>query len=869
MVGRHEELERCLAALDGATFRVIAIHGSAGVGKSRFAEEALGGADGRGWATVRARGSAAATAMPLSALAHVLPRQLLDHRFDPVASYLQVVDALDERRSGRPLVVLVDDLQWLDGSSSVLLGQLLDGDVVRLIATVRTGTTASDAVTALLRRDDVLRIDLEVLTPLEVDTLLHVVLGGPVDSVTRTALWSASSGNPLFVKELVLGSQSAGTLIERRGVWSLDGPLSTTPVLADLVEHRLRSFGEQARSVLDLLATWEPLGLGDLEAQFGRGPLDALDRGGMLELQLDGRRQQVGLAHPLYGEVLRAAMSPMARRRLLLDQADRIETWGARRRDDPLRVAIARLEGAGSADPRLVLTAARIARHGHDFDVVERLTRVQPGERASSDIALLRAEALHELGRYIEVEALLGGMDSTTGTITSDDVQLVAMRVRNLFWGLHRGDDALAIVRAARHRAANVAVADELVTDEALTLLYSTGPIVALEALAALSEQPEPRARVLAAIAEIPALIATGRCETALVRAGEASREHRRLGEQVAIAHPGVHLVYRMQALTEAGRLSEAYALAERGFEQAATRGPPLGRDWYALGLGRAALLMGRPRTAQRWLSEGAVLSASAGFDGPHRLELSLLAVAQAWVDERDAAVATAAEVSSSRAGVVLPADQELGVAWAAVVAGDLGRGRAVLLHAAQQAEASGYRTSESWLLHDAARLGGADSVVARLEELAALCEGPVVGTYAAHARAVAERDADGLDAVTDRFESLGMLLFAAEAATRAAEAHRRAGSARAATARAARARALAGHCEGARTPGLVTVDAVVPLTNREREIGVLAAGGATSKEIATQLFLSARTVDNHLQNIYAKLGITGRAELRRALRSS
>jgi DNA-binding CsgD family transcriptional regulator len=80
------------------------------------------------------------------------------------------------------------------------------------------------------------------------------------------------------------------------------------------------------------------------------------------------------------------------------------------------------------------------------------------------------------------------------------------------------------------------------------------------------------------------------------------------------------------------------------------------------------------------------------------------------------------------------------------------------------------------------------------------------------------------------------------------------------------RASAARANCEGAATPGLISAGDVVPLSAREREIATLAAEGLPSKEIAERLFLSARTVDNHLQRIYTKLGVTRRADLAAAL---
>ena len=112
----------------------------------------------------------------------------------------------------------------------------------------------------------------------------------------------------------------------------------------------------------------------------------------------------------------------------------------------------------------------------------------------------------------------------------------------------------------------------------------------------------------------------------------------------------------------------------------------------------------------------------------------------------------------------------------------------------------------------------------------------------------------------------MGAALLATEAITSATDVARSRGEARNATALAARATALRSLTEGARTPGLVRTDGVVPLSRREREIALLAATGVTSKDIADRLFVSVRTVNNHIQHIYTKLGITSRAELAGAL---
>ena len=59
------------------------------------------------------------------------------------------------------------------------------------------------------------------------------------------------------------------------------------------------------------------------------------------------------------------------------------------------------------------------------------------------------------------------------------------------------------------------------------------------------------------------------------------------------------------------------------------------------------------------------------------------------------------------------------------------------------------------------------------------------------------------------------------------------------------------------------------PLTAREREVAYLAAEGVSNKYIAERLFLSSRTVENHLSKVFVKLGVSTRLELPEALHPS
>ena len=760
-----------------------------------------------------------------------------------------------------PLVLFVDDLHHLDSTSATLLGHLVDADLVFLVATVRTAEEVAGGLEALWQRARVQRIDLDELDRDSLDTLLHLVLRDPVEASTVAELWRSSGGNVLFLREVVLAGLEGGHLVNQRGVWRLVGPLVANPRLHELIGARLAAVEPAAVPVLDMLALCEPAGLAMLDELCGREPVEALDRLGLLTVRADGRRQQVTLAHPLYGEVLRGRMPALVRRRLLLEHAERIESNRARRREDAIRLAVARLEATGSADPALLVRAARLARYGLDFPQVERLSRAAVAQGMTPEGGLLLGEALHELGLFTEAEAVLSAA-STTSDDTTLTVHLTEIRSRNLMWGQLDVDEALAVNAQARAAVPEPEAVAELTLSEAMLLTYSGFPHDALAVLATVGEPTGARARALAALAEVPALIGVGRCETAAERAARAFAEHSQLPDQIAIPRAGVHLITRVYALTECGRLDEAAALAQLAYDATPATAPPDALMWLAHQRGRVALRAGRIATARRWLREALARCEQRRSVGPHRLVLSALATAEAHLGDVAAAQAAVAELDRlPRFGFVEP-EQEMGRAWAQAVAGDLAGARQVLRAAADHAAQTGYLACEAWLLHDVARLGDPAAVVDRLTILAADGEGAMMPLWAAHAGAAAADRPDELARVADRYEEIGAMLLAAEAASEAAQAYQSRGDRRAAAALSVRADGLLAACEGARTPALRAPVLVVPLTARERDIAALAAQGVTSQQIADQLYLSVRTVNNHLQNVYAKLGVSGRRQL-------
>jgi DNA-binding CsgD family transcriptional regulator len=523
------------------------------------------------------------------------------------------------------------------------------------------------------------------------------------------------------------------------------------------------------------------------------------------------------------------------------------------------------LEATGRADPGLLLRAARLARYDHDFRQAATLARAAVSAEPSAAAGLVLGESLYNLGSFEDAETALA---AAAELAAGDDevVRIATVRRRNLFRGCRREADAVEVGRTAMARVTSVVARDELLTGEAEVLAISGRPLDAL----ALLEQVDagnPRLRVLAAMPRAAALAMTGRTAEAVAVAEQAYDDHVALGDELAIASPGTHRVNLLFALVQAGRLGEADEKGRSWFDVAVRARAPLGVIWLAVHLARCALTQGRPDTAMRWSGRACSAIDASGVEGMRAAAYAIQAVAHSLLDDAAASTARADAVDALTTGFgFLAPELPLGRAWALVAAGDLPAARALLLPAATDAELAGHLPAAAWLLHDAARLGGAAEAAPLLADLARRTDSALVAARAGHAAGLAEDDGERLAAAADQFETLGAVLLAAEATAAGADAWRRRRERRRAAALEVRAEALAGRCEGARTPALRRTTSVVPLTDREREIAALAADGRPSREIAARLYLSVRTVDNHLGRIYDKLGVSSRAELAASL---
>jgi DNA-binding CsgD family transcriptional regulator len=860
LVGRDEELSIVAEVLARPGSRGIVLAGAAGMGKTRLAKEALAIAVRSGGTPVQVTGLKATSSFPMGAFAAF---RMPDSSGDNTQLLREASAAVAQHAGIGRLVLLVDDAHLLDPLGAALVHNLVQTGTALLIATVRSGEPTPEPIVALWKDELTERLELQALSRTDVESLLEQVLAGYVDVATSQRLWRASGGNALFLRELVLAGVQDGALAPEAGTWRWRGRLAEGQRLVEVIEHRLGELDAAERRALELLAVAEVLSASALERMAPASVLATLEDKQLLTVVTEGRRTDVWLAHPLYGEVLRGRARLRARG-LAARLADDLQASGARRGTDLLRLATWRLDSGDPVPPELSLAAGRRAMGLADHALAERLARSAIDAGAGFDGRLLLGQALTGQRHTSEADICLAEL---TGLASCDRERAEAAlaRAHNLVFGLNRAEEADRLLEAAEASVQDMLWRSELALARAHYLIYRSKVRSAADAVQSVLDRTDASDvhRLRALLTAATAWGLRGDLSRAIPAIDEGLRLADRLRDEVPLAGTMLRISHSL-CLALAGRVVEADAMASEHYRLALERNDLASAGVMGTSSGFAAVFRGEVKRAARILSEVQRLLQEYDCWAMQPLATALRAMSTAAAGDHAAAEAALTELGHPTSLTAFATWREIARSWVVASHGERAVAQSLAIGAADVGASQDFPVGELFALHDAVRFGAVADVADRLGDLSRDVEGPLAAAFGKHACALLAQDGAALDDLAESFTDMGFLLYAAEAAAEASRCHNEGELRARAQSSAARAKALAARCDGARTPALA--DLVLGdshrLTAREREIACLAAEGLSSREIGDRLFVSARTVDSHLSQVYAKLGVSRRGQL-------
>lgn len=862
-IGRDDAVARVAARLD--TGAHVVLTGPAGVGKTRLAAEVAAGVAARGVLVHRVVASPASSPVPLAPFASLIGGAVGG---DAVQAARTALGADGRAGAGDPLLV-VDDLHLLDDASATVLHQLLAGGHVRMMATLRSTALATvgvpPAVDRVRNEAGVEHVELAPLDDDDVVAMVEQALAGPLDGRGRQLLVHAAAGNPMYARELVEGSLAAGALTRHGGVYSFQGQLTATPLLEEVVLARLAPLEGAQRTALELLAIGGRLPYALVERVVGFEPLEALERSDLISAVADGASRPVTLdvTHPLYRELTRARLGALARMRIHRTLAEADAQDGAladRPIDEQLRGAVWCVRGGVGLDDAILLRTAQRATDAGDAPLAAELSEEAYRCSGTATAALMASWCASQVGRHDDsIRVLRDVLPSEP-----DPWVRAAMRLRiaEELWWTGRVEEGAAALHAPEDLGPWTALTD---AQHGVHLMLEGRLPQAIATCSPLLEHEHPWVRFVAAIGYSLATIYHDQPDAAIAASNRllASLEGIDTG---LLGDPKQHLAIQLVALTQSGQLDAANAFAEVAYEETMRQASVQARAWAAMLVGQAAALSGALPRASRTLAEAEQLWSTVAVDGFATWCGAGLARSQA----EQGAVEEAAETLERVARYVRPGMRinehlvHIGQAWVAHARGDR-MAAAEALAAGLEWAAAGEQVNnvaETW--HEAARLDLLELLPGR--EHWARPTAPLAAARFDFVAARAAADAAALAEVGQRFEAMGALLYAAEAAACAATTYRKAGVFKDATRLDGTAGALVARAGGASTPLLAGRSGTGPLSARELEIARLAADGLTNRQIAERLIVSERTVENHLYRIFIKLGVSGRDSLAGAI---
>lgn len=863
LVAREDEVDRALHSLRFSGG--VLIVGEAGVGKTLLAASVAEQLPAPPVAWLVA--TAASRSIPLGALTRLLPPDLATIHPALVAQHVshRLRELSRDQRSTTAPVLVVDDLQLLDAQSAAVLLSLVSAKSVRLLGTMRTEETPSDAVTALWKEQLVDRMDLEPLDRRASRKLLASLLGGPVATGTTEMLWQSSHGNPFYLTELARFGADHGQLECQAGVWWWTGEERMPPRLGELLQRRLDALSDEGREAVAVLALGEPLPYETLGAVVSEDTILELDRDQIITSDERDGVVLLRFSHPLLHAVAERHLSPARRRSL-----------ARRLRDAPAEhvdiVRRATWEDAGGGEPNLeLLLGAADAVLLNDPAAALRLANRAYQAGGGVKAGVMVAAAQSELGRpdrarviLEEVRPLLQSADDRSG-FAAEELSLA-------LWGERDPARAWAVVDRLRSELGAGGVNCALGA-EAVVRLFTGGCVEVIGvANQILANDPDPDERIRALTCLTGALAFADRGEQAIA-AGQQLLDAL-AGTRVSATRTG--LAYALVAVTglfygveyrlpgPVGRTGrwpgEPERLGPRPARAAALAADPEAEPGVDLGwpllVGLKRHLLGDLAGAVEPLREAYVQQWSG--EGLFRTEATAeLVVVLSELGEVDDAVRIMRDHPPDEIAIVPGL-----VPWAQsaldAATGHHTKATASAIEAARIAARQGAAAMAMNFLTDAGRYGDPREAAAVLPTLGLPLDTPLQQVRAADIMARAQRDTRALIAAAEAQLAANFNRHAFELAELARAADERGAYERPIAAVLRQARERLGRAQGS-----AAALAPSPLTQRETEVTQLASRGMSDREIAEELVLSIRTVQSHLASAYRKLGIASRSELK------
>ena len=904
LLGRRAEREaigQLLADASAGRSGVLVVRGEAGIGKTALLQHARDTAVSRGIRVESAVGVESETQFAFAGL-HQLCALLLDRVETLPDPQQNALDVALGRKAGAvpdrflvglavlnllaeegPMLCLVDDAQWLDQASAQVLAfvaRRVGAERLVLMFAVRDPCESGGDPLAGLPE-----LPLDGLGEADARALLTAAVWAPLDGGVRERIVAEARGNPLALLELPSSLQLAGG-------FGLPDAMSVPRRIEDNFARRSSSLPAQTQQLL-LVAASEPTG--DAALLWRAATYLGIDREAAAPAEAAGLFEidtRVRFRHPLVrSAVYRAATAPEHRR------AHYVLAAATDPQADPDRRAWHRAQSVLGTDEDAAAELERsadraLARGGFCAAAafLERATDLTPEPAHRARRALDAANAKHCAGAPEAALDLLDSVDA--GRL--DVLQLARLELlrAQITFHLTQGSQVPGMLLGAARMLAPLdpALAREtyLQAFDAATITGGSSVETGLPEIAeAVSAAPAPPAAPGPADVLLGGLVAahTDGFESGapiLKRALEAFRDHVFPVETVRAGDAGNWLSLAARTSIALFEDELTIVLADRNVRQAREAGALATLPTALIVAAFARIYTGELSRAAELADEAAEISEVSGAKPMDYAHTYL----QAWRGTGSEAIAghdTRSCTTTERSRGI-----EATLSLCAMAVLHNGRGN---YPAAQKAAAYASDSYEPGirglalyeLVEAASRAGDPESASCAMEELSRRAQAS--GTewalgVAARSRALTSTGAEAEEHYREaiaRLQNCRMGAFLARTHLVFGEWLRREGrrtdareqlrtahallsdmGAEQFAARAARElRATGEH------PRKRTAQPADALTAQELTIARLVATGATSREVGEQLFLSPRTIEAHLRNIFRKLGITSRRQLK------